>query len=403
MSSQRTMDNITTQQTPTLSKSLVFTMATGAGLSVASIYYNQPMLGNIGATFHADVSATGFIPTFTQVGYALGILFLIPLGDRFDRRNVIAIKSLLLALALFLCSIMPSLNNVLVASLAIGIMATMAQDIVPAAANLAPEAKRGKTVGTVMTGLLVGILLSRVISGAVSQYLGWQAMYQLAALSILLIGLSLWRILPSFEVHSSLSYPGLLKSMLTLWKRHDGLRRAAFAQGLLSVGFSAFWSTLAVMLHTHYGLGSAVAGAFGLAGAAGALAAPLAGTLADKSGPARVTQIGCAMFAMSFAIMFLLPYFPVNGQIALIIVSALGFDLGIQATLVSHQSLVYGLDPTARGRLNALLFTGMFIGMSIGSVLGSQALALLGWNGVVAVATITGILAFIIRITDRAV
>ncbi|SBS39972.1 Inner membrane transport protein YnfM [Marinomonas spartinae] len=403
MSSQRTMDNITTQQTPTLSKSLVFTMATGAGLSVASIYYNQPMLDNIGATFHADVSATGFIPTFTQVGYALGILFLIPLGDRFDRRNVIAIKSLLLALALFLCSIMPSLNNVLVASLAIGIMATMAQDIVPAAANLAPEAKRGKTVGTVMTGLLVGILLSRVISGAVSQYLGWQAMYQLAALSILLIGLSLWRILPSFEVHSSLSYPGLLKSMLTLWKRHDGLRRAAFAQGLLSVGFSAFWSTLAVMLHTHYGLGSAVAGAFGLAGAAGALAAPLAGTLADKSGPARVTQIGCAMFAMSFAIMFLLPYFPVNGQIALIIVSALGFDLGIQATLVSHQSLVYGLDPTARGRLNALLFTGMFIGMSIGSVLGSQALALLGWNGVVAVATITGILAFIIRITDRAV
>lgn len=401
MSLQRTMDNAATPQTPPLSKSLVFTMATGAGLSVASIYYNQPMLGNIGATFHADVSATGFIPTFTQVGYALGILFLIPLGDRFDRRKVIAIKSLLLALALFLCSIMPSLNNVLVASLAIGIMATMAQDIVPAAANLAPEAKRGKTVGTVMTGLLVGILLSRVISGAVSQYLGWQAMYQLAALSILLIGLSLWRILPTFEVHSNLSYPGLLKSMLTLWKRHDELRRAAFAQGLLSVGFSAFWSTLAVMLHTHYGLGSAVAGAFGLAGAAGALAAPLAGTLADKSGPARVTQIGCALFTISFAIMFLLPYFPINGQIVLIIVSALGFDLGIQATLVSHQSLVYGLDPAARGRLNALLFTGMFIGMSIGSVLGSQALALIGWNGVVAVATIAGILAFIIRITDR--
>jgi len=401
MSLQKTMDNTATPQTPPLSKSLVFTMATGAGLSVASIYYNQPMLGNIGTTFHADVSATGFIPTFTQVGYALGILFLIPLGDRFDRRKVIAIKSLLLALALFLCSIMPSLNNVLVASLAIGIMATMAQDIVPAAANLAPEAKRGKTVGTVMTGLLVGILLSRVISGAVSQYFGWQAMYQLAALSILLIGLSLWRILPSFEVHSSLSYPGLLKSMLTLWKHHDELRRAAFAQGLLSVGFSAFWSTLAVMLHTHYGLGSAVAGAFGLAGAAGALAAPLAGTLADKSGPARVTQVGCAIFAVSFAIMFLLPYLPVNGQIVLIIVSALGFDLGIQATLVSHQSLVYGLDPTARGRLNALLFTGMFIGMSIGSVLGSQALALIGWNGVVAVATIAGILAFIIRITDR--
>lgn len=402
MSLQKTMETAPQKDTG-LSSKVVFTMAAGAGLSVASIYYNQPMLGNIGETFNANVSVTGLIPTLTQIGYAVGILFLIPLGDRFDRRNVIAVKSILLAIALFLCSIMPSINNILVTSLAIGIMATMAQDIVPAAAALAPEAQRGKTVGTVMTGLLVGILLSRVVSGFVTQYFGWQAMYQLAALSILFIGLSLWRVLPKFEVHTSLRYPSLLKSMLTLWKHYAELRRATFAQGLLSVAFSAFWSTLAVMLHTQYGLGSAVAGAFGLAGAAGALAAPLAGTLADKSGPARVTQIGSAIVAVSFAIMFLLPYLPVNGQIALIIISALGFDLGVQATLVSHQSLVYSLDPAARGRLNALLFTGMFIGMALGSVLGSQALAVVGWSGVVAVATITGILAFIVRITDRSV
>ena len=402
MSLQKTMETAP-QKDMGLSSKVVFTMAAGAGLSVASIYYNQPMLGNIGETFNANVSVTGLIPTLTQIGYAVGILFLIPLGDRFDRRNVIAVKSILLAIALFLCSIMPSINNILVTSLAIGIMATMAQDIVPAAAALAPEAQRGKTVGTVMTGLLVGILLSRVVSGFVTQYFGWQAMYQLAALSILFIGLSLWRVLPKFEVHTSLSYPSLLKSMLTLWSRFDELRRATLAQGLLSVAFSAFWSTLAVMLHTQYGLGSAVAGAFGLAGAAGALAAPLAGTLADKSGPARVTQIGSAIVAVSFAIMFLLPYLPVNGQIALIIISALGFDLGVQASLVSHQSLVYSLDPAARGRLNALLFTGMFIGMALGSVLGSQALALVGWSGVVAIATIAGILAFIVRITDRSV
>ncbi|MGB3385427.1 MAG: MFS transporter, partial [Marinomonas sp.] len=167
------------------SRSLLFSLSVGAGLSVAAIYYNQPMLGNIGQDFHSSVSATGLIPTLTQIGYALGILLLIPLGDRFNRRHVILAKGLMLAMALILCSFMPSLNGMLVTSLIIGIMATMAQDIVPTAAILAPDAQRGKAVGTVMTGLLIGILLSRVVSGVVTELVGWRVMYQAAAASII--------------------------------------------------------------------------------------------------------------------------------------------------------------------------------------------------------------------------
>ncbi|MEL0612491.1 MFS transporter [Marinomonas arenicola] len=383
------------------SRSLLFSLSVGAGLSVAAIYYNQPMLGNIGQDFHSSVSATGLIPTLTQIGYALGILLLIPLGDRFNRRHVILAKGLMLAMALILCSFMPSLNGMLVTSLIIGIMATMAQDIVPTAAILAPDAQRGKAVGTVMTGLLIGILLSRVVSGVVTELVGWRVMYQAAAASIIAISVILWRVLPNMETHTNVSYLALMRSMLTLWNRHPTLRRAALSQGLLSLSFSAFWSTLAVMLHQNYGFGSATAGAFGLAGAAGALAAPLAGRLADKQGPSRVTQVGSGLVALSFALMFLLPYLSTNGQIALIILSAIGFDFGVQAALVSHQTLVYGIDPTARGRLNALFFTGMFIGMAAGSALGSQALMSLGWSGVVSLATIAGILSLIIRMTER--
>ncbi len=159
-----------------LPASLVFTLAAGAGLSVASIYYSQPMLDIVGRQFHASVSSVGMVPMLTQAGYALGILLLAPLGDRHDRRAIILIKGLLLVAALLLCGFSGGLNALLIASFVTGLTATVAQDIVPASAALAPERSRGKTVGTVMTGLLVGILLSRVVSGVVAEYLGWRAM-----------------------------------------------------------------------------------------------------------------------------------------------------------------------------------------------------------------------------------
>ena len=396
------MSAIQTQtQNEPLSAPLVFTLAAGAGLSVASIYYSQPMLDIISKQFNAGIGAVGMVPMLTQAGYALGILLLAPLGDRHDRRTIIFIKGLMLVAALLLCGFSGGLSALLIASFITGLTATVAQDIVPASAALAPERSRGKTVGTVMTGLLVGILLSRVVSGVVAEYFGWRTMYMIAALAVLLITLTLWRVLPRFAPGTSVSYPRLLLSLVHLWRHHQTLRRAALAQGLLSVGFSAFWSTLALMLSDRFHLDSAVAGAFGLAGAAGAMAAPLAGSFADRIGPARVTQAGAALVTISFALMFLLPLLPLPAQMALIVLCTIGFDLGVQATLVAHQTLVYGLAPEARSRLNALLFTVVFIGMATGAALGSLALAHWGWNGVVALSTLAGAAALAVRFASR--
>ncbi|MDP9910265.1 putative MFS family arabinose efflux permease [Variovorax boronicumulans] len=385
-----------------LPASLILLLAAGAGLSVASLYYAQPMLGVLGADIGASTRAVGFIPTLTQLGYALGILLLAPLGDRFDRRRIVLIKAGALCAALLVAGAAPSIGVLLAASLAIGLAATMAQDLVPAAATLAPDATRGKTVGTVMTGLLLGILLSRVVSGFVAEHFGWRAMFIAAAASIALIGAAAWRGLPRFRPTTHLAYGALLGSLGTLWSRHGTLRRAALAQALLAVGFSAFWSTLAVMLHgAPFHLGSAAAGAFGLAGAAGALAAPLAGRLADRRGPELVTRLGAGLALVSFAAMGLAPLMTPHAQLWLLALAAIGFDLGMQAALIAHQTIVYGIEPGARSRLNAVLFTSMFIGMATGSALGALVLAAWGWAGVTALATATAAAALAVRLWPR--
>lgn len=378
---------------------LVLLLASGAGLAVASIYYSQPMLGELAADMGASTSTVGLVPTLTQLGYALGILLLAPLGDRYDRRRIILLKATALVAALLAAAAAPSMAVLLAASLVIGLVATLAQDIVPAAATLAPDAHRGKVVGTVMTGLLLGILLSRVVSGFVAEQFGWRTMFVLAAASIAVIGVAVWRALPRFQPTTQLPYGALLGSLWQLWMRHAPLRRAALAQGLLSVGFSAFWSTLAVMLHdAPFHLGSAAAGAFGLAGAAGALAAPVAGRLSDRHGPERVTRLGAGLVVVAFAAMALGPLLTPHAQLLLLAVGAIGFDLGAQATLIAHQTIVYGIDPAARSRLNAVLFVGMFIGMASGAALGSLLLAHGGWIAVVLLATTSALAALAVRL-----
>ncbi|WCM91289.1 MFS transporter [Acidovorax sp. NCPPB 2350] len=379
---------------------LVLLLAATAGVSVASLYYSQPMLGVLGSDIRAAERTVGFVPTLTQLGYALGILLLAPLGDRYDRRRIILAKAAALAVALLASGLAPGIGALLAASLAVGLAATLAQDVVPAAATLAPEHRRGKVVGTVMTGLLLGILLSRVVSGLGAEHFGWRAVYLAAAVAVALLGVAVWRGLPGFAPTTRLVYGALLASMASLWCAHRPLRRAALAQGLLAVAFSAFWSTLAVMLHSRFHWGSAAAGAFGLAGAAGALAAPLAGRLADRAGPQRVACLGAGLALASFAVLALAQWLPAWAQLALLVASAVGFDFGIQAALVAHQTLVYGLEPAARSRLNALLVTGVFVGMAAGSALGAVALARWGWTGVVALATLASAGALAVRLAD---
>lgn len=380
------------------SASLVILLAAGAGLSAASLYYAQPMLGVLATDMQASAHDVGLIPMLTQLGYALGILLLAPLGDRFDRRRIIVGKAVALFAALVLAAAAPTIHVLMVASLCIGLAATLAQDLVPAAATLAPEAQRGKTVGMVMTGLLLGILLSRVVAGVVAEHAGWRAMFGVAAVSIALMTLALRAGLPRFAPTTQLPYGALLASLGALWRKYPALRRAALAQGLISVGFSAFWSTLAVMLHgAPFHLGASAAGAFGLAGAAGALAAPLAGRMADKSGPERVTRLGCALVVGGFVAMAVAP-----GQLWVIAVGAVVFDLGAQAALISHQTIIYSLEPAARSRLNAVFFTGMFMGMASGAWLGSVVLSAFGWRGVCALAAGAGLSALVVRLWPSA-
>ncbi|HEY0195356.1 MAG TPA: MFS transporter, partial [Kofleriaceae bacterium] len=225
-------------------------LAAGAGLTVAGIYYNQPILHTIATELHASPAEVGYVPMLTQLGYAAGIVLFAPIGDRFERRGVILLKSIALILALVGAAVAPSIVALCAASLLIGLFATIAQDFVPAAAAMAPDASRGKVVGTVMTGLLLGILLSRFVSGTAASQFGWRLVFAGAAVSIAALAVVARARLPAFPPTASESYGALLLSMIKLARELPALRRAALAQALLSVAFSGFWSTLALELAT---------------------------------------------------------------------------------------------------------------------------------------------------------
>jgi predicted MFS family arabinose efflux permease len=397
------MTHVTASSAPSVSserelRQSVWLLGLGAGLGAASIYYNQPMLSALATELRASPQQVGQVPTLTQLGYAGGILLLSPIGDRYDRRRIILLKATLLTLALLATALATSLGAVCALSVVVGVSATLAQDCVPAAAALAPPERRGKIVGSVMTGLLLGILLSRVVSGAVTQLLGFRAMFALGGALVFCLTLLMARQLRSFEPTTALPYRALLGSLGSLLRRHAGLRRAALAQGLLSAAFSAFWSTLAVMLHEPpFGYGSSVAGAFGLAGAAGALGAPIAGGISDRRGPGAVTRVGASLVIASFVAFALAP-----GSLFVLIAGTLLFDLGVQAALIAHQSIIYGLEPAARSRLNAVLVGVMFVGMSSGAAIGAQALARFGWRGVCAFGGAAATLALLVRLWPEA-
>ncbi|MFO0740620.1 MAG: MFS transporter [Labilithrix sp.] len=350
---------------------VVILLATGAGLAAATLYYNQPMLAMLARDLDATPERIGLVPTMTQLGYAAGIIGFAPLGDRLDRRRVILAKSSVLIVMLAIAALAPSAPVLVAASLFIGVFATMAQDLVPAAAAIAPAESRGRVVGTVMTGLLTGILLSRVVSGAVSQYVSWRAVFGGAAVAIAALLALFARQLPSFPPTTDRPYFELLASMAGLVRKIPALRRAALAQSLVSMAFSAFWSTLALGLAAPpFELKSSIAGLFGIAGAAGALAAPIAGTFSDRRGPAAVARLGALVCLVSFGAMAIF-----SRSIVVLAVGTVVFDAGAQSSLIAHQTIIYAQDPSARSRLNAVLVSSMFIGMALGAFLATRVLS----------------------------
>ncbi|MDE1916797.1 MAG: MFS transporter [Sphingomonadales bacterium] len=363
-------------------------MAAATGLAVANIYYNQPMLGLIEADLPG--TAAGFVPTVTQLGYALGLFLLVPLGDLVERRGLILAQFIALALALVAAAMAPSGPALLVGSLMVGTLATVAQQIVPLAAHVAPEIRRGAVIGKVMAGLLLGILLSRTLAGFVAQQAGWRSMFWLGVPLAVSAAVLSRVMLPVSRPESSLSYPRLLASLWHLWRDLPVLRRATLTQGLLFAAFSAFWSMLALQVQ-HLGHGPSVAGLFGIVGAVGVLAAPAAGHLADRQGPSAAIVGGTVLTIAGWAITGLL-----HGLTGLAL-GCIVLDLAVQGALISHQHLVFALRPDARARLNTLFMGGMFLGGAAGSALALVAWRAMAWPGVCLLGGALAAVAFLVR------
>ncbi|WP_321814548.1 MULTISPECIES: MFS transporter [unclassified Paraburkholderia] len=358
-------------------RGLLLLLATIAGISVANIYYNQPLLDDFRKAFPSGAAWIGAVPASTQLGYAAGMLLLAPLGDRFDRRRIILLQIGLLCLALLAATFAPTLPVLIGASLAIGVLSTIAQQAVPFSAELAPPEARGHAVGTVMSGLLLGILLARTAAGFVGQYFGWRAVFGASIIALLLLAVVIVKKLPKSKPTSTLSYGKLIGSMWHLVVELRGLREASATGACLFAAFSLFWPVLTLLLAGEpFHLGPQVAGLFGIVGAAGALAAPWAGRSADKRGPRAVITLSIALIAIAFVI------FAFSGKSLIgLVIGVVVLDVGVQAAQISNQSRIYALRPEARSRVNTVFMVCYFIGGATGSAVGAATWHAFGWVG----------------------
>ncbi len=371
-------------------------MAFACGGAVANIYYVQPILGVIGDRFPGAATLVSLLPTANQLGFAIGLLLLVPLGDGMSRRALIFGQLAWLAFSLAAAALAPGPGTLFAAMVAIGIGATVAQQIVPLAAELAPPARRGAVVGTVMSGLLTGILLGRVASGALAAVAGWRAVFGAGVALAAAIALLLLATLPKTVAKPPLAYRHLLASLFALLIELPPLRRAALAQAGLFGAFSAFWATLSLHLAAPpFALGSAAAGLFGVIGAAGVLAAPLAGRISDRRGPRPVILLGIVVALGAWVVL------AVFNHLAGLIAGVVLLDLGVQMALIAHQSVIYALRPEARSRINTVFVTVMFIGGALGSAGGGFAWRLGGWGAVSGLAIGLGLAALAVHLGAR--
>lgn len=359
-----------------LRPSLTLVLALAAGLSVANIYYNQPMLGLMEHEFGSH-SGVSYLASATQLGYAVGLLLLVPLGDTCDRRVLILWQAFALILALAAAAIAPNVSVLIAASIAIGAASTIAQQIIPMAAELAPPETRGQVVGKVMSGLLMGILLARTLSGFVGEYAGWRVMFGVGALLVIGMAALLFRSLPRRPPPQRHAYLDLLRSLLDIFCAQPTLRRAMLIQALLFGSFGAFWNILALFLQgPAFHLGSDIAGLFGVLGIAGVVVAPRAGRVADKHGPHGIIRLGVLLVLAAFALFGLLP------NLVGLTIGVILLDAGVQMSLVANQSIIFALNPAARSRINTVFMTGMFIGGGLGSAAASWLWKAYGWSAV---------------------
>ncbi|MGO8874759.1 MAG: MFS transporter [Acidimicrobiales bacterium] len=363
-----------------LPRRLVLLLAVSTGVAVATNYYAQPLLAAIGHSLHLGSGEAGLIVTASQVGYVAGLVLLVPLGDLVERRGLVVAMSLVAAGGLVGAALAPNLAVLFLFAALVGANSVVAQILVAFSATLAAAEERGKVVGSVMSGLLLGILLARTVAGYIAAASSWRVVYVCAAGSMALLAGVLWRTLPRYRADIDLSYPKVLASVVTIFRREPVLRRRALYGGLSFAVFSILWTSLSFLLSGspyHYGAGTI--GLFGLAGAAGAVMASVAGRFADAGKQQAMTVATSLAMAAAFVVMLLVPH-----ELGALIVGIVLLDLGCQGIHITNQSEIYALAGEARSRVNSAYMTCYFTGGTLGSVGSAVCYGSFGWTGVAA-------------------
>lgn len=363
-----------------VSPALIFILAAACGIIAANLYYAQPLIGSIGSTIGLSSGATALIVTLTQIGYGIGLLFIVPLGDILENRKLILSLLLITAVVLTIAAVIKSAILFLTASLVIGVGSVAAQILVPYAAHLSPEAVRGRNVGNVMSGLLLGIMLARPISSLVAEYMGWRAIYFISAALMFVLALVLAKALPSRKPSTATAYPALLHSMLHLLKTTAALRRRAMYHACVFGTFSLFWTIVPLVLtSTPFHFTQKEVALFALVGVMGAIVAPAAGRMADRGWVRPATGWALAIVIFSMLLPLLVPSSSVLA-VPILVAAAILLDMGVSANMVLGQRVIFSLGAEFRSRLNGLYMAIFFLGGAIGSAAGGWAYAMGGWE-----------------------
>ena len=364
-----------------MSRRIVWLLALSTGCVVANIYYIQPLLADIAREFSLSVAQVGVVAMLAQVGTGLGMLFFVPLGDKYERRSLISALMVAESVALAFAALATNVIWLSVACFCVGAMASCVHVIVPLAANLAPPKERGRIVGTVLSGLLIGVLLARTVSGVVGAQYGWRSVYWFASALMFALAVTIRLSLHESKPELAMKWGALMKSVGSLAREHATLREAALLACLLFMSFSALWTTLVFLLSTPpYHYGTTAAGVFGLLGASSAAAAPIVGRMSDRHGPERSILIAIVSTLVGYV--FLLFF---GRMLPGLIVGIALIDVGVQSGHVANQSRIYALAPAARSRINTFYMVAFFLGGALGSYFGPLGFNLGGWAGFCAI------------------
>ncbi|MFJ3033380.1 MFS transporter [Curtobacterium pusillum] len=362
----------------TPARTLLFAVAGGA--AVGNLYWAQPLLDEIASSLGTSAAVAGLLVTLTQVGYALGILLVVPLGDVLDRRRLIPGVLVASAVALLFAAVAPSFAVLLVALALVGLTTVAGQLLIPLAGDLADPASRGRVVGTIASGVLTGILVSRTVSGLVADAFGWRTIYVVAAVAALVFAVLLRRAIPELEGRDRVRYPALIASVFRAVAAHRAVRVTLVISSAVFAVFTMFWTALTFLLSAEpFGYSTSAIGLVGLAGLAGAVAAQRVGRLHDRGVSVPVTGASIALVLVSLVVAGL-----GSRSIVVVLVAVMLLDVGVQATNVLNQTRLFAIDPAARSRLNTAFVTGNFVGGAIGSALASVLWNVGGWTAVTA-------------------